>query len=54
MIRGRSLSLFADVFNPFNLGQTLSTQVILGTADYGKILAIQSPRYVRLGFRLTY
>ncbi len=50
----KSISLFADVFSPFNFNHTLSQAVILGTADYGKITAIQSPRYVQLGFRFSY
>jgi hypothetical protein len=50
----KSLSIFADIFNPLNLNETLSTANILGTADYKKITAIQDPRYVQLGFRFTY
>ena len=50
----QTLRIFADVFNPFNFNATLSTQNILETSDYGKITAIQSPAYIRFGFRLTY
>ncbi len=50
----RTVRVFADIFNPFNFAANLSTQNILETADYGKITAIQSPAYVRFGFRFTY
>lgn len=50
----QSLRVFADIFNPFNLNSTLATQNILETADSGKILAIQPPAYVRVGFRFSY
>ncbi|GEM_PF-1479503 len=53
-LANRTLRVFADIFNPFNFNATLSTQNILETADYGKITAIQSPAYVRFGFRFSY
>jgi hypothetical protein len=53
-VMGKTLSLFADIFNPLNFNETLNQAVILGTADYGKVTAIQDPRFVQLGFRFSY
>ncbi len=50
----KTLSLFVDFFNAFNFNQTQSQVTILGTADYAKITAIQSPRTAQLGFRFSY